>query len=363
MSGLEVSLPRDAYLDAEWWQREREKVFYDQWAYVGRAELWPAPGTFRVFDLCGESIVVVRDRRGELRGHLNLCRHRGSRLLCDEGSVRNSIRCPYHGWTYALDGELIAAPFVSFDDIPVTARRLHGVAVDEWGGFVFVRLSPGETLSEQLGRVPERLQRYPLAELRIARTISYDVAANWKVLLENYNECYHCAGVHPELCRIVPAFKRKGGANLDWERGIPHREGAFTFTFSGTSLRAPFVTLNDDERVRHNGELIYPNFMLSLSADHVAAFALWPKGPEQTHVVCDFLFDPNEMAMPYFDPSDAAEFWDLVNRQDWAICESVQSGMHSRAFRFGYYAPMEDASLDIRRYIAARLGSDAVAID
>jgi Rieske 2Fe-2S family protein len=362
-NGLQKSLPRDAYVASDFYERERERIFWDQWVYAGRVELWPEPGAFRVLDLCGESIIIVRDRSGELHGHLNLCRHRGSRLLCDEGTLRNAIRCPYHGWTYALDGELIASPFISMEDVPPNARRLHPVAVDVWGGFVFVRVTRGETLPEQLGRVPERLRRYPLAELRIARTICYDVAANWKVLLENYNECYHCAGVHPELCRVVPAFKRNGGANLDWERGIPHREGAFTFTFSGTSGRAPFETLNDEERVRHNGELIYPNFMLSLSADHVAAFSLWPQGPERTRIVCDFLFDRNEMNKADFDPSDAVEFWHLVNRQDWRICESVQSGMHSRAFQFGYYAPMEDASLDIRRYIAARLGPDSVAVD
>jgi glycine betaine catabolism A len=363
VSGLEVSLPRVAYLNSSWWEREREKIFWDQWVYIGRAEAWTDPGSFRVLDLCGESIIVLRDRGGELRGHLNLCRHRGSRLLCEDGALRNAIRCPYHGWTYALDGELLAAPFISMEDVPPNARRLHPVAVDEWCGFVFVRITPGGTLAEQLGRVPNRLQRYPLAELRIARSITYDIAANWKVLLENYNECYHCAGVHPELCRIVPAFKHNGGANLDWEQGIPHRDGAFTFTFTGTSARATFANLNDDERVRHNGELIYPNFMLSLSAEHVAAFALWPQGPERTRIVCDFLFDQSEMTKPDFDPSDAVDFWDLVNRQDWAICESVQSGMHSRAFQFGYYAPMEDASLDIRRYIAARLGPGAVAVD
>jgi Rieske 2Fe-2S family protein len=283
--------------------------------------------------------------------------------------LRGAIRCPYHGWTYALDGELIATPFISGDDVPHAARHLHPVSVAQWGGFLFVHLTPKHadapdgSLMQQLGPVPARLARYPLGELRIARTIAYDVHANWKVLLENYNECYHCAGVHPELCRIVPAFKRNGGAGLDWERGIPQREGTFTFTFSGTSVRAPFATLNEDERVRHNAELIYPNFMLSLSADHVAAFCLWPQGPEKTRIICDFLFHPSEMEKPDFDPSDAVDFWDLVNRQDWAICEKVQDGMHSRAFRYGYYAPMEDASLDIRRYIAQRLGPDAVAID
>ena len=365
---LEPSLPRDAYVAASFYERERQAIFWDQWVYAGHAQTWSQAGAFRVIDVAGESVIVVRDASGALNGHVNLCRHRGSRLLCGEGTLRGAIRCPYHGWCYALDGELIATPFIDPAQVPQDAGRLHPVAVAEWGGFVFVHLTPehiriaGGSLADQLGGVPQRLSRYPLAKLRVARSIAYDVRANWKVLLENYNECYHCAGVHPELCRVVPAFKR-GGADLDWERGIPHREGAFTFTFSGTSSRAPFVTLNQDEQVRHNGELIYPNFLLSLCADHVAAFCISPQGPARTRVVCDFLFDPSEMEKAQFDPSDAVEFWDLVNRQDWAICENVQDGMGSRAFAFGYYAPMEDASLDIRRYLAARLGEHAIAID
>ncbi len=359
---LERSLPRDAYTAPEFFAREQHAIFWDQWFYVGRAEQLAAEN-FRVLDVAGESIILLRDDAGTLYAHVNLCRHRGSRLLTGQGGHHGSIRCPYHSWTYRADGELAAAPFVQLDEIPAESRCLHRVAVDVWAGFAFVHLTPshaalpGETLADQLGRAPQRLARYPLAELRTARTIEYDVAANWKVLLENYNECYHCAGVHPELCRVVPAFRRSGGAELDWEHGIPHREGAFTFTFSGTTSRQPFPDLNENERVRHNGELIYPNFMLSLSAEHVAAFSLWPQGPARTRIVCDFLFHPEEMEKIDFDPSDAVDFWDLINRQDWHICESVQSGMSSRLFEFGYYAPMEDASLDIRRYIARRLGA------
>jgi len=359
---LEVSLPREAYVAAAFFEREREAIFWDQWFYAGRTEGLDETGAFRVIDVCGESVVVLRAAAG-LFAHVNLCRHRGSRLLCGEGIVRGAIRCPYHAWAYALDGELVATPFVATADVPADAKRLHPVGIASWGGFLFVHLTPehavgdGCTLADALGQVPQRLARYPLEQLRVARSIRYDVAANWKVLLENYNECYHCAGVHPELCRIVPAFKRNGGSGLDWDRGIPHREGAWTFTATGDSERSPFAGLDAEERVRHKGELIYPNFMVSLSADHVAAFALWPRGPDSTVIVCDFLFDPDEMARPGFDPSDAVEFWDRVNRQDWAICERVQAGMHSRAFRYGYYAPMEDSSLDIRRYIAARLGS------
>ncbi len=219
---LEPSLPRAAYWDAEFYAREQRAIFWDQWFYVGRREQLAEDGAYRVLDVAGESVILIRDR-GAPRAHVNLCRHRGSRLLCGDGVVRGAIRCPYHSWAYALDGRLVASPFVAADDVPPEARRLHRVGVDEWGGFVFLHLSPetaeasGATLAAQLGAVPERLSRYPLSGLRIARSIRYDVAANWKVLLENYNECYHCAGVHPELCRVVPAFKRQGGSGLDWE--------------------------------------------------------------------------------------------------------------------------------------------------
>lgn len=364
---LEPSLPREAYWDAAFYAREAEAVFLDQWVCAGRSAELSENGAYRVVECGGESIILIRGEDGALHAHLNLCRHRGSRLLCGSGTLRGAIRCPYHQWAYATDGRLIATPFIEKDDVPPASRQLHGVAVDEWGGFVFVHATPehvqrGETLAAQLDAVPARLRRYPLHELHAGATLRYEVASNWKVLLENYNECYHCAGVHPELCALVPAFKERGGLQLDWEAGIPHRDGATTFTFSGTTSRAPFPGLDEAERTRHKGELIYPNLMLSLSADHVAAFVLRPLAPDRTEILCDLLFHPSELAKPDFDPGDAVQFWDLVNRQDWSICESVQAGMRSRAFAFGYYAPMEDYSLDIRRYIARRMGDAAVRI-
>jgi Rieske 2Fe-2S family protein len=133
-------------------------------------------------------------------------------------------------------------------------------------------------------------------------------------------------------------------------------DGAWTFTETGTTSRRPLPGLNEDERVRDKGELIYPNLMISLSADHVTAYTLWPQDPEHTAVICDFLFHPSELYTADFNPADAVEFWDRINRQDWTICEGVQRGMRSRVFEQGFYAPMESYSLDIRRYIGERIG-------
>jgi phenylpropionate dioxygenase-like ring-hydroxylating dioxygenase large terminal subunit len=357
---LEQTLPGSHYLDEAHLQLERERLFQREWFCVGRTEGLEEKGAWRLVNILGDSILLVRD--DELHGFYNVCRHRGSELVPSPGTseqlghFKAGIRCPYHSWNYRLNGELFSTPHL---DVDKSCFSLHAVELETWGGFVFVRLLPGtEALEDMLAVSAGRIRRYPLAELRSAWRIDYEVEANWKVILENYNECYHCAGVHPELCRIVPAFRVGGGTDLDWERGIPQKEGTNTFSFSGTTNRAPFPGLDDNEKTRHKGELIYPNLMLSLSMDHAAAFTLWPRSPARTDIICEFLFHPDEMAKDDFDPADAVEFWDLVNRQDWAICESVQRGMRSSVFRSGFYGPMEDWSLDIRDYVRERIQRD-----
>lgn len=266
----------------------------------------------------------------------------------------SALRCPYHSWTYGLDGRLLKAPHADLDDHRPFA--LNPVAVQRWEGFVFVHLTPERAapLHDAVEKAGLTLANYGLADLVTGKTLTYDVAANYKVLLENYNECYHCGPVHPELSRLVPAFAG-GGTDLDWDNGIPHREGAWTFTTTGTTTRAPLPGLDEAERTRHKGDLVYPNLMISASADHVAAFVLVPRAVDRTEVVCTLLFASDAAADDAFDPSDAANLWDLVNRQDWAICESVQRGMSSRSYRHGWFAPMEDDSLDIRRWVLPRL--------
>ena len=372
---MEKSLPSHYYTAPEIFEREKNLIFAQDWFCAGREKQLPSPGSSRVLEIAGESILVVRTMKGELRAHYNVCRHRGARLCATEHDTdwnvhlqggmtsSGSIRCPYHQWTYNLEGQLLGAPFLKdAEGFRKEDFSLYPVGVDTWGGFFFLNLNLPATAAEksgvrtQLGPVVERTRRYPLAALRTGHGITYDVAANWKLIMENYNECYHCGGLHPELCEIVPDFKQAGGSNLNWEDGIPHRAGAYTFTKTGTTNRSPFPGLSEEEKVRHKGELCFPNLMVSLACDHVAAFLLWPLAPDRTHIVCNFLFHPEEIAKPAFDPADAVQFWDLVNRQDWAICERVQSGVSSRVHKFGYYAPMEDPSLDIRNYVIKHLG-------
>ncbi len=367
---LARSLPKASYVEQSGFERERDEVLMADWFCVARLESLGQPGEYLAIDVLGESVLVVRQGDGGLRAFYNLCRHRGSRLVprCDVASLppgssggcfSGSIRCPYHGWTYALDGQLRGAPFLPGLRGQRAELSLHRVDVLTWEGFVFVRLEPprsqeaGSSRNHEMSGVSKRLHGYAMEELRLGDRRVYEVAANWKVILENYNECYHCGPVHPELCLLVPAFRR-GGDGLDWDAGIPHRDGAYSFTTSGTTDRAPFPGLSEQERRRHKGELLLPNLMLSLSSDHVAAFTLWPESATRTTVVCDFLFHPGEIAKDGFDPSDAVEFWDLVNRQDWAICEQVQDGMTSRRFDFGYLAPMEQPSADVGAYLGGR---------
>ncbi len=367
LRGLQPALPKDMYVGVEHWLREREEVLRKSWFCVGRVDDLGLgePSRLAVVEVLGESVLLTCAGDGRLHGAYNVCRHRGAQVVpVAPGSsapapcAARSLRCPYHSWTYALDGRLVKAPHTEdVDGFALDEFSLAPVGVDSWGGFLFVHLTPevATPLVESTADVSARLCRYPLASLVPGRRFSYDVAANWKVVAENYNECYHCGPVHPELTRLVPSF-RSGGGDVDWDAGVPHRDGAWTFTTTGTTTRLPFPDLDADERVRHKGELLYPNLLLSCAADHVAAFTLWPLQEGSTRVECVLLFAADEVAKPGFDPDDAGELWDLVNSQDWAVCESVQRGMSSRAYTQGWFAPMEDWSLDIRRWLLPRLG-------
>jgi Rieske 2Fe-2S family protein len=352
---LEAGLPASWYRDPEHYRRELEAFWYGRWIAVAREEEIPGPGDYRVAEIGTQSIVVVRGADGTLRAFHNTCRHRGS-ILCTaaQGSfARNRIVCPYHAWTYDLGGRLIATPRrMPTPDFDPEKLGLYAVAVGAWGGFVFVHLAGRKAppLAEALGELPEQFARYGFAGLRSARRIVVDVHANWKLLAENFAECFHCPPVHPELCRIVTAYRDAGawGLHRDARGGaLPeatpeYRAGAQTLTLDGTATIAPFRGLNDAERrTLYVPAMLPPNLFLNVHPDYVNAHLMFPTGPESVRIVYDWLFEPEATASPGFDLDHYVALWDLTNRQDARNCEWQQRGTRSREFRHGHFVPQE----------------------
>jgi Rieske 2Fe-2S family protein len=340
------TLPRRYYASEEVFRAETERIFYSRWTLVGRAEQIPRPGDYMLVQLINESIIVVKGRDGVVRAFFNVCRHRGTRICTEErGHFSGSIQCPYHAWTYGLDGQLLAARYMQqtkgFDkrDYP-----LHGVALAEWEGFLFLNLAlEPEPFEHAFAPLIGKFRAWHMPELRAARRIEYDVQANWKLLVQNYSECYHCSLIHPALARLSPPTS---GRN-DLFKG-PFLGGYMTMndtvdsmTIDGRTARPPLGEVAGAELNRVYYYSLFPNMLLSLHPDYVMAHALWPLAVDRTHIVCEWFFDPVTMARPDFDPSDAIEFWDLTNRQDWRVCELSQLGISSIAYTPGPYAQAE----------------------
>ena len=339
---LEPTLPGSYYVDPAILEKEWDRIFFRSWLYAGREEGVAEPGAYRTLQVGPESVLIVRDRGGALRAFYNVCRHRGS-ILCEAetGSLR-SIRCPYHAWTYGLDGRLLAAPNLRDAALPDGELALRTIALETWRGGVFVNLDPASTpLRESLGDLPDRMQRYPLERLRVQTHAVYEVQANWKILVENYQECYHCPGVHPELCDLVPLYRTGVVDEVGTDRIALFRKGASTLTASGTSARPLFADLTERERRTFDGALLLPNSWMNFLPDFVQTRTLWPISPGRTRIVTDWLFEPETMARADFDATDVLSFTQLIAEQDWKVCEAVQKGVGSRGFGRGIYTPLE----------------------
>jgi Rieske 2Fe-2S family protein len=335
------------------YDEERERLFFADWVCIGRADEVTSPGDYLVRDVVGESIFVVRNRAGALRAFYNVCAHRGTKLLDDDpacGTLGKALKCPYHAWSYDYDGRLLATPNVHEDELFERADyRLHSIAVDEYAGFLFVNLADeARPLRDRLVDSNETItdfDRYRMGELRLAKRITYDVAANWKIVVENYNECLHCPTIHPELVQVIPLFRK--GEVWDGETadgGNLMIEGATSFTATGTSDLPRFPGLLPGDYGMYYGVFQFPNLMVNLHPDSVMAYLVYPNGPARTTVLSEFYFRPEAMALPGFDPSPTVELWDLISRQDWTVCERAQLGVSSRAYRSGVY-PRKDRLL------------------
>ena len=347
------TLGRQDYMGQAVYDEEREKIWWGDWVTIGRSEEVANPGDFVVKELAGESIFLVRNGEGELHGFYNVCSHRGTKFLDDDtnGNVRKAFRCPYHAWTYDLNGRLIGTPNVAEDEFFDRERYpLHDFAVGEYAGFVFVNLAEEpRPLMDALTDGAESItvfERFKMDELRVGIRIVYEVEANWKIVVENYNECLHCPQVHPELVQVVPLFRF--GEVWDEETrddGNWMVEGATSFTANGKSELPKFPDLQPEDYRMYYGSYEFPNLMLNLHPDCVMYYIGLPKGPNHTQVISEYLFRPEVIADPdAFKPEPVVEFWDLISKQDWDVCERAQTGVGSRAFTTGIY-PRQDRFL------------------
>ncbi len=341
------TLPAAAYVSDQVFALEQRGLFGKSWLCAGREADIPGVGDYFLREVAGESVVVTRGAAGGVHAWHNVCRHRGSRLLDEpQGRGLKRVLCPYHSWTYELDGRLQQAPGIAAGDARLRGRGLVPVRVGLRDGFIWLNLdADAPPLEQALADLPD-LSRFRMGSLVCGKRIEYDIAANWKLICENYSECYHCPNAHPQLHRISDLIARSNRPNQSGEcfNGGPMlmREGVQTMSMSGQSTlpQIPGLTADDHRYVYYY--VVYPNLLLSPHPDYVLTHTAWPLAPGRTRVICEWLFTVEAVNQPGFDPADVVDFWDVTNRQDWQLCERTQRGAQSRGFRPGPYAPVED---------------------
>ena len=344
--GSSRMLPRAAYTDPAVFEWEQDNIF-SGWICVGHASDLAGVGAQKAVGSGANSVLLVRGEDERVRAFANTCRHRGHEMLaCGATTKRRTIVCPYHSWSYKLDGQVRNAPgFSGVDGFDAAEFGLVELRLTDWHGWLFVDPSgAGGDFADHVAGLEDVVAPYRPEDLTVVTRHSYELATNWKVIAENYQECYHCSTIHPELSRISPPTS---GENLDlagsWMGGwMSIVDGADTMSLSGASGGVAITGLSEHE-LRSVMYLVgYPNLLVSLHPDYVMTHLMTPLAADRTYVECAWAFPKEVAAQPDFDPSYAVDFWDLTNRQDWAACESVQRGLSSPHARPGPLAPDED---------------------
>jgi Rieske 2Fe-2S family protein len=337
-------LPQEAYTSTDVLEWEKRHFFAQSWVCVGTAEGLDQPGDQRAVTIGREGVLLVRGSDSVLRGFFNVCRHRAHELLPSGGCAHaKQIRCPYHGWTYGLDGAVRhGSDVVGFDP---SVEGLVSARVEQWGAWVFLNASgDAEPLSAWIGHLDEIARPYEAARLKVGATHSYEIAANWKLIHENYHECYHCPQIHPQLCRVSPP---DSGENFDqdgaWVGGTMDMvPGAVTMSMDGHSDGVPLRGLDAKQLRLIHYYMLFPNVLLSFHPDYIMTHRVDPISPERSKIECQWLFAPESFDKPGFSPDYAVDFWDMTNQQDWRAVESVQRGIACRGYRPGTLTTQED---------------------
>jgi glycine betaine catabolism A len=333
------------YTSPDVFRAEQERIFAREWLCVGREEEIQKTGDFFTADRADESLIVTRDGAGGVHAFYNVCRHRGTRICsASAGQFVGSIQCPYHAWTYGLDGSLkVARNMAEVPGFDRSEYSLKEAPVALWEGFIFVALEPRASFDETFAPLIGRFARWNVAALKTARSVTYELSCNWKLVFLNYSECYHCPLVHPQLDKLSPSDSGRNDLSEGPFLGgySELREPGTSLTMTGHSSRPPIGNVEGVELARVYYYTIFPSLLFSLHPDYVMAHYMKPIAADRTEVVCAWLFDPSTIALADFDPSDVVEFWELTNRQDWRVNELTQAGLRSRAYSPGPYSNAE----------------------
>ena len=341
----EESLPSEFYSSEEIFQNELERIFYSNWIMVCHQSELQNFGDSRVVNVGSKSAIVVNSGSGKFRAFYNVCRHRGSSIL--EGRTTLKVfQCPYHGWTYNLDGRLVGAPLMERTlDFQKEDYSLFDVRLETWGGFIWINLSNERPASLQtfLGDFGTKFDRYSTESLRWVGSVGvYDAHANWKAVVENANECYHCPLIHPET--IGPYYLQ----HLPFDSS--EIDGPYTILYwDNASEAAPesyrskddggdfFKHLTTDDLRRMYIAQVFPNAQFFFSPDRLYTFQVWPLDSRKSLITCDMYFQ----AFNHSDPTESMTWVDFINRQDLKLLELHQKGLDSKVFRGGRFSYLE----------------------
>lgn len=321
------TLPVDWYVEEAVFQLEQSLIFERSWQYVGQVTSLETPGDYITAQIGKVPVVVVRNKEGELTGFVNVCLHRCAEIVQGSGH-RNTLRCHYHAWVYDLDGALISAPRSDREErFELSDFCLERVRVETFGPFVFANVSSdGPTLAQALGELPERIARdgMDLDAVQLVERSEWEVQANWKVVVENYDECYHCPVAHPSFSRVMEVspddYVLESGRW--WSR-------ATTPLRTWPTERRPALPYDPAGVIGiGNFAWLWPNFTLVQNPGprNIMAFYFVPKGPDRTVVVSEYMFgeDASQEVV-----KQMVDFNLLVGAEDQRLVESVQRGMRS----------------------------------
>lgn len=367
------SLEQAFYTDADVFSAEWEHIWKKYWLFAGTTADIPKPGDYFVYTAQNDSIIIIRGNNGEVHAHYNTCRHRGSLICLEEHGHTPKLICPYHQWVYDKDGSLLKARLMP-EDFDTSSHGLHPVHVQVANGFIFISLSNDPPdFSKVLRDYAPFLKPFKIDQAKVAFRKRYEIRTNWKLIAENFRECYHCGPAHPEYCNAVIGanlresvdevlaerrieWQKKGLAidTVDFENDsfhfairYPLRPGVQSYSLDRKPIAIPMGDHKDyDAGVL--GLVVYPNFWMDAVSDYMWTMRLTAVSPSCTILDLAWLVDGAAKEGVDYTTERLIEFWKITGEQDWTLCENNFRGVESSHYQPGPYAPVE---LDVSRYI------------